>query len=150
MPGHTFSSIFLHLTWSTVARNPCLSIPIKHRLYPYLKRIIEGEGAVPLKISGAADHIHVLVEIRPDMTVSELARKMKASSSKWMNKTFPELNFAWQEGYAVFSVSRSGIQDVERYIEQQEEHHRIKTFQEEYLAFLKKCGIEFDERFIWD
>jgi REP element-mobilizing transposase RayT len=150
MGGHTFSCIHHHLIWSTKNREPLLTSEVRPRLYKYLNGIVTGEGGVLAEVSGTADHVHSLIETRPDKAIAEIVRKMKANSSKWIHETFPAMgNFAWQEGYGVFSVSKSSVQNVIEYIRGQEEHHRRRTFQEEYVTFLKKHGITFDERYLW-
>ena len=98
---------------------------------------------------GTADHVHLLASIHPSVSVSDMLRKVKASSSKWIHETFPEhKGFAWQEGYGAFSVSQSNVEQVRRYIEQQEEHHRHISFDEEFIEFLERHGLPYDERYV--
>ncbi len=98
---------------------------------------------------GTADHVHQLASIHPSVSVSDMLRKLKANSSKWIHETFPEhRGFAWQEGYGGFSVSQSNVEQVCRYIEQQEEHHRRVTFDEEFIEFLERHGIPYDHRYL--
>jgi len=97
------------------------------------------------------DHIHFLVSLDKQKSISEIVRIIKANSSKWVHETFPEFSrFAWQVGYGAFSVSFSHIERVKEYLSRQAEHHRTQTFQEEYLAFLQRHGMEYDERYLWD
>ena len=103
-----------------------------------------------LAINSVADHLHMLVDVPAAVAVSELVGKLKANSSRFIHENWPPRSkFAWQQGYGAFSVSRSGVADVVRYIAGQEEHHRKRTYQEEFLDFLRKYEIEFDERYIW-
>jgi REP element-mobilizing transposase RayT len=142
--------MYYHLVWSTFKRQRLLSPDVNRRLFPYIRGIIQKEGELLFEISGVDDHIHLLVGIRPDKAVSALVRTIKAGSSKWIHLTFEGLpQFAWQEGYGVFSVSKSITPDVIAYIQKQEEHHRVKPFHEEFVELLKKHGLPFDERYIW-
>ncbi len=102
-----------------------------------------------LIINGTADHAHMLVRIRPAHSAAEIARVVKANSSRWVHEKWNS-KFAWQTGFAVFSVSESNVADVTKYIAGQEEHHRKHTFQEELVAFLKKNHVAYDEKYIWD
>ena len=102
-----------------------------------------------LIVNGTADHVHMLVRIRPAQSAAEVARVVKANSSRWAREKW-KTKFAWQTGYGVFSVSESNVEAVSKYTATQEEHHRTRSFQEEYVAFLKKNKISYDERYIWD
>ena len=103
-----------------------------------------------LAVGGIEDHLHILLSLPATIDVAKAAQLIKGGSSKWLNdKYFKQREFAWQEGYGAFGVNRSSIAAVRRYIQNQEEHHRTKTFQEEYLEFLKMNEIEYDERFLW-
>ena len=104
-----------------------------------------------MRVGGVEDHIHMLVSIPPVLPVSKAVQLLKGSSSHWIKEAFPDMRgFAWQDGYSAFSVSKSNLPDVEADIKSQREHHRVKTFQEEYRAFLEKHGIQYDERYLWD
>ena len=106
---------------------------------------------IPKGIGGVSDHVHFLVTLPTTFAVAKAVQLRKAGSSAWIHQTFPNLrNFAWQQGYGAFSVGISQVQETVHYIEQQLEHHRRRTFQEEYLAFLKKHGAHFDEKYLWD
>jgi putative transposase len=103
-----------------------------------------------VRVGGAEDHVHILFAMRTEPSIAAMIAKIKANSSRWVHEEFPELSeFAWQTGYGVFSVSKSNTGDVERYITNQEAHHRHRSFQEELLGLLRKHGIEYDERYIW-
>ncbi len=105
----------------------------------------------PIAINGMPDHVHLLIRYRADLSHSEMLQQIKGRSSKWINEAWPQRGqFSWQEGYGAFSVSESMKEDVRAYIAGQEEHHRKISFQDEFIAFLKRHGIEYDERYIWD
>ena len=107
--------------------------------------------AVPIQIGGVDDHVHLLVTLRQEPALKEILREVKAGSSGWVHETFTEhAKFAWQAGYGAFTVSMSLLPRVKRYIAIQEEHHKKETFQEEFRTFLRKHGIEWDERYVWD
>jgi REP element-mobilizing transposase RayT len=108
-------------------------------------------GARPLIVGGVADHVHVLTHLPKTLLVPDALRVLKTNSSRWVHERFPaRAAFAWQAGYAAFSVSQSGVEDVRRYVADQEAHHRTLSFQDEYRAFLRRHAIEFDERYMWD
>jgi REP element-mobilizing transposase RayT len=149
--GATYSKILLHFAFSTKHRTPLITPELQPRLYEYLGGTIRGEKGALFAIGGMPDHLHLLIRWRPDESISNLMRKLKGNSSSWVHKTFPAMkSFAWQEGYGVFSVSKSQEDAVKRYIETQERHHRKLDFKEEYLALLKAHGVEYDERYIWE
>lgn len=132
MPG-TYTQILLHVVYSTWHREPWITPDLAERLYPY--------------IGGVADHVHLYVRWRPDETVSNLLKSIKARSSLWVHQTFPKLAaFAWQEGYSAFSVSKSQEEAVKKYIAGQHDHHKREDFKTELLRFLRAHEIEFDER----
>ena len=150
MPG-TYSQILLHLVFSTKHREPALTPDIAQRLYPYIGGIVRAEKGVLYHIGGVPDHVHMYVRWRPDATVSDLLRAVKARSSLWVHQTFPKLSaFAWQEGYSAFSVSKSQEEPVKRYIAGQAEHHKKEDFKTELLRLLRAHGIDFDERYVFD
>ena len=121
---------------------------MRQHLFAYLGGIIREMQGTALIINGTVDHVHLLVRIRPVQSAAEIARVIKANSSKWVRSKWSP-DFAWQKGYGVFSVGESNVAAVTKYIAGQEEHHKKHTFQEEFLAFLKKNHIQYDERYIW-
>ena len=147
---HTYSRIIIHLIFSTKDRDPSIDPSLRHRLHAYVAGIVRESGGEAISVNGTADHLHALVAIPPSQSVSDLVRLMKSNSSKWFHEAHYLKEFAWQRGFAAFGVSQSSLVTVASYIATQEEHHRSKTFQEEYLGFLKKHGSSFDERFMWD
>lgn len=147
----TYSNILIHIIFSTKDRKPFISDQYRERLYAYIGGIIRSEGAEPLAIGGTIDHVHLVVKIKPNHALSDLVRKIKANSSKWINDNHLCQNkFGWQNGYGGFSVSTSQIEKVRRYIENQVEHHKVKTFKEELTEILMKLGVEFDPDYLWD
>jgi putative transposase len=150
MPS-THTNLLYHIVFSTKCRIPLITKNIQEELYRYIGGIIRGEGGISLEIGGTIDHIHLLTKFKPAISISEMLARIKANSSKWVNENNMKLRkFGWQEGYGAFSVSESQIGAVGKYIRGQEEHHRKQTFQEEYVALLKRHGIEYDERYLWD
>lgn len=150
MPG-TYSQLLLHVVFSTKGRTAWISSEVAQRLYPYIGGIVRAEKGVLYDIGGVEDHVHLYLRWRTDGSVSDLMRTVKARSSKWVHDTFPSLAaFAWQEGYSVFSVSKSQQEAVKKYIAQQEEHHKKVDFKSELLRILRAHGIEFDEKYVFD
>jgi putative transposase len=148
--GHTYSDILLHIVFSTKERRPLLDAELKLRLLPYLNGITGEFGARLLTANGPADHVHLLALVPPALAPAGLVRAVKGGSSRWVHETWPERSaFAWQDGYGVFSVGHRSMPDIERYIADQEQHHRRTTFQDEFRNLLKQHGILFDERYIW-
>jgi len=150
MPG-TYTQLLYHIVFSTKHRAPWIKPEISTRLYPYIGGIIRAERGTLYDIGGVEDHVHLYLRWRADGSLSDLMRTVKARSSKWVHDTFPDLtDFAWQEGYSAFSVSKSQEEAVKHYIATQREHHAHESFQTELLRFLKAHGIEFDEKYIFD
>ncbi len=149
--AHTYTCLLEHIIFSTKERRPFLDAELKGRLFPYMGGIVRELGGVALSINGPTDHVHLLASLSPTIAPAEFIGKLKANSSGWVHKTFTRhQEFKWQGGYATFSVSASQKQTVLDYIANQEEHHRTLTFQDELLAFLKKHGVEYDERYVFD
>jgi REP element-mobilizing transposase RayT len=108
-------------------------------------------GVAPMIVNGTADHVHELLGVPATRSVAEVIRIVKANSSKWVHEEYSHHHdFGWQSGYGAFSVSQSNVETVRQYIADQEEHHRTVSFQEEYLAFLKRHGIAYDKRYVWE
>jgi REP element-mobilizing transposase RayT len=144
-----YTNLLYHLVFSTKNRRPLIGERMKKRLYDYMEGIVRGENAEPLQINGVADHVHMLVRLRPTVAVADAIRVYKATSSKWANKEFRGgPHFEWQEGYAAFTVSQSQVPRLLAYIQNQEEHHRKRNFRSELVQLLKRHGIEFEERYL--
>ncbi len=150
MPG-TYSQILLHIVFSTKHREPLITPELSPRLYDYMGGIIRAEKGTLYAIGGVDDHVHMYLRWRADRAVSDLMRTVKARSSGWVHETFPQFGaFAWQEGYAVFSVSKSQETAVKDYIAGQREHHAREDFKLELLRFLRAHEIEFVEQYLFD
>jgi putative transposase len=147
----TYSQLLLHVVFSTKGRTPWISGEVSERLYPYIGGIIRAEKGVLFDIGGVEDHIHMYLRWRPDGSVSDLMRTVKARSSRWVHETHPNLGaFAWQEGYSVFSVSKSQEEAEKKYIAGQAEHHRKEDFKSELMRILRAHGVEFEEKYVFD
>ena len=149
--AHTYASLFFHCVFSTKERRPWFTQDVRDRLWPFMGGIAREKGFVAVSVGGTDDHAHMLLSLPTTLAVAKAVQVVKAGSSGWVSRTFPALrDFEWQEGYGAFSISISQKARTVAYIAGQEEHHRRKTFKEEYLGFLTKHGIEYDERYIWD
>jgi putative transposase len=150
MPG-TYSQILLHIVFSTKHRQPWITGEVAPRLYAYMGGVVRAERGVLYDIGGIEDHVHMYLRWRPDGDVSSLMRTVKSQSSKWVHDEFADhAEFAWQEGYSVFSVSKSQEDAVKSYIAGQKEHHKKEDFKSELLRILRLHQIEFDERYVFD
>ena len=138
-----------HLIFSTKERHPFIVEEWRERLHAYLGGIVRELKGIPETVGGTADHVHLLVGLRATHCLADFLRDLKAASSKWVHESIGERDFSWQEGYGAFTVSASLRETVKNYIANQEEHHRKRTFQEEYLDLLRKSEVEFDERYLW-
>ena len=148
--ANTYTSLYYHVVFSTKNRVRCINRGIERRLWAYLGGIARKHGLTALRVGGYEDHIHALVMSPPSLAPSQAVQFLKGESSKWVHEEFPELRgFAWQYGYGAFTVSKSNLPEVVRYIQNQREHHQKRTFQEEYLEFLRRHGVEYDERYVW-
>jgi REP element-mobilizing transposase RayT len=148
--ANTYTSLHYHVVFSTKNRERLIAQEIEGRVWAYIGGIARKHRMTALQVGGIEDHIHALVAAPAVLSPSEIAQYLKGDSSKWIHTEFPRMgHFGWQDGYGAFSVSRSNIPSVIAYIKNQREHHRKKTFQEEYRELLEKHGIEYDERYIW-
>ena len=147
--SHTSGNILLHFIFSTQGRRPLIKPDFRTDLFAYLGGIIREMDGIALIVNGTSDHVHLLVRARPAHSPAEITRLVKTNSSRWVHEKWAA-EFAWQTGYGVFSVSESSVAAVTKYIADQEEHHRSHSFEEEYIAFLKKNNVAYDERYIWD
>jgi putative transposase len=148
--ANTYTQIYLHFVFAVKYRAGMIQIKWRDELYKYITGIVQNNNHKLIAINGMPDHIHLLIGMRPIQSVSDLLQDIKGGSSKWINeKKFLKTKFEWQEGFGAFSYGKSQVKGVISYIENQEEHHKKKTFREEYLAFLDKFEVEYDERFIF-
>jgi len=140
-----------HLIFSTKGRVPLIDPEIRPHLYGYMAGVLEHDGCREILIGGTDDHVHAVMMLSKNVAPVKLVENVKKRSSAWIKEQDPRYgDFYWQSGYALFSVSPSNLRSVRDYIERQEEHHRTVTFQDELRAFLRKHGMEFDERYLWD
>jgi len=147
----TLTNLLFHVVFTTKMRREFINPEIRKQLYPYIGGIIRDEKGKLIKIGGTDNHVHILAKFSPTVGMSDMMRRIKGNSSKWINeKRFCQTRFAWQRGYAAFSVSESVWMKVARYIENQEEHHKKMTFKEEFLLLLKKHHVEYNEKYLWD
>jgi REP element-mobilizing transposase RayT len=145
----THLNLHYHLIFSTKNRDPFIGEAWRGRLHAFLGGTVRNLGGTPEAVGGTGDHVHLSVGLRANHTLADVLRDIKSASSHWVHKTVGARGFAWQDGYGAFTVSASLIDRVKGYVAHQEEHHRKKTFQEEYVEFLKQSGVEYDERFLW-
>ena len=149
--ANTYSQINIHCVFAVKGRDNFITKIFRDDLHKYMSGILRNDNAYPLAVGGWKDHVHVFFELNPDSKISDLMRMLKATSSKWINDSkLIKGKFQWQEGYGAFSYSRSQRNDVINYIMNQEEHHKKKTFKEEYLDLLKKFEIEFKDEYLFE
>jgi REP element-mobilizing transposase RayT len=143
--------VVVHVIFSTKGRKAVLGDSVCVELYPYLSTVVRNAGCECYRVGGVADHVHLAIRLSRTANVAKLVADLKASSSKWIKTKSPEFaKFAWQRGYGVFSVGPADLTALVQYIDAQETHHRKRSFQDEFRAFLKKYGVECDERYLWD
>ena len=147
----SFASLHCHMIFSTKGREPFIDPDLQPRLYEYIGGVLRLRGSVLVAAGGMPDHVHLLVSLSREEVMAAVVRDVKSLSSKWVHESFPERGaFAWQTGYGAFAVRFSNVPAVKRYLARQAEHHRTRTFQEEFIAFLRRHQIPYDERYLWD
>jgi REP element-mobilizing transposase RayT len=147
----TFHQIYLHYVFAVKGRENLLQKPWREDVFKYISGIITNKGQKSIIVNGVADHVHVFVGLKPSQCPSDLIRDVKNNTSNFINeKKFLKGKFSWQDGYGVFSYSHSQLNNVYQYILKQEEHHRKKTFKEEYFTFLEKFEIPFEEKYLFE
>lgn len=148
----SLGQVLIHVVFSTKHRYPWLTKEIRPRLFAYMAGTVrELEKCECYRVGGVEDHVHLAIRLSRTITIADLVRNVKSSSSKWIKEQDPAMGqFAWQKGYGVFSAYYPERQRLAAYIDGQEEHHRKTGFQEEFRAFMNENGIEFDERYVWD
>ncbi len=148
--SHTFTQSYAHFVFCTKGRLPSIRGRIESELPMYLAGIIKSVNGIPIMINGTNNHIHILCSMPSQKSTSEMMRLIKTNSSKWINNlSETRYRFEWQTGYGVFSVSRFELEEVTRYIAGQEEHHRRKTFQEEFIELLTAHGMTYEKKYLW-
>ena len=144
----TYLSLHYHLVFGTKNRQPFIAAEWRSRLYEYLGGTIAGLGGFPQGVGGVADHVHLLVGLKATHCLADVLRELKKASSVWVHEQIGLQSFAWQEGYAAFTVSATAREAVQKYIANQEEHHRAKSYREELIEMLTKAGIEYDPKYL--
>lgn len=147
MPS-THLSLHYHIVFGTKNHDPVISPTWRDRLHAYLGGVVRTLDGVPVAVGGVSDHVHMLVGLKATHTLADVLREIKSVSSGWVHDDVGMKSFAWQEGYGAFTVSASQLEIVRTYIEQQAEHHRTRTFREEYIELLQRSGMKFDERYL--
>jgi len=147
----SYVSSYHHCVFSTKERRPFITPALAERLWPFFGGIARQNQMKAIEIGGVEDHIHILLSITPTVSIAKAMQLIKGGSSKWVHETFPEHPlFGWQEKYGAFSVSESRVESVIQYIRSQPEHHKRVTFQDEFVALLKKHRIEYDAQYLWE
>ena len=144
----SYTNLLYHIVYATKERAPLITKVLRPRLHEYLGGTVRGLNGIPIEINGVADHVHLLVRLKPTLSVSEFLSKLKSNSSGWAKKQ-TNGRFAWQARFAAFTVSESQVERVRRYISNQEEHHRASSFEEEFKALLRAHHIDFNEAHLW-
>jgi putative transposase len=147
----SLSSLLTHLVFSTKNREALLTGEVAQQIHPYLVGVLNGVGCPSIQVGGVSDHVHLFFRLSRTRTIAEIVEALKTSSSKWIKtKGSNFASFHWQSGYGAFSVSQSDADAVVAYIQNQPEHHKRVSFQEEYRRFLDRYQIAYDERYVWD
>lgn len=146
--AHTYTNLIYHIIFSTQGHVPLLTPEYRQELFAYLGGLVKEKGGKVIIINGVSDHVHLLILLPPDLSVSDAMKFVKANSSRWMKQRFGK-PFAWQKGFGAFSVSRSAVPAVARYIHDQEAHHQKMDLKTEFMTLLKKNEVDFDEEFLW-
>ncbi|QMW04497.1 IS200/IS605 family transposase [Spirosoma foliorum] len=148
--ANTYHQVYIQAVFAVKYRAAIIDRTWQNDLFAVIGNLINETGCQTIIVNGVADHVHCFIGLKPTVAISELMKAIKAKSSKWINETaLTPSRFEWQGGYGAFSYSRSHIDNVYRYIENQAEHHRKQTFREEYINFLRKFGVPYDERYIF-
>jgi REP element-mobilizing transposase RayT len=148
--GHSYTSSLFHVVFSTKGRQKCLDMALRERLFPYLGGVAKQHRMIAMAIGGIEDHVHLLLQLPADMALAKAVQVLKSVSSKWIHETFPsQRGFAWQEGYGGFSIAASGVETTVAYIQHQEEHHRTRTFEEEFIECLRRHNMTYDAKHVF-
>ena len=148
--ANSYICCYVHYIFSTKNRESFINSEIQSRLYEYIGGIAKENGMRSLSIGGTENHVHILLSLSATITIAKAVQLIKGGSSYWIHQTFGELkHFAWQDGYGAFAVSPSLIDKTVEYIQNQKKHHRVKTFEEEYIAFLEKFGVDYDKAYVF-
>lgn len=146
----SFGSLHCHIVFSTKNREKRIGRDCRPRLFEYMGGTLRNQSSRLIAAGGTSDHVHLLVSLGRSVTVADVVRVVKANSSRWMHDEMKLGGFAWQSGYGAFAVSYSNLNQVKEYLARQEEHHRQKSFEEEFLELLRRHNLQWDERYVWD
>jgi putative transposase len=147
----SLSQVIIHIVFSTKDRHPWLNPDIRSGMHAYLATVCRDCGCEAYRVGGVADHVHLAVRLGRTISQSDLLEKIKKTSSAWIKTQGAQYStFHWQGGYGDFSIGYSQLNDLLRYVDDQEQHHKTKTFQEEYRELLRKYNVSYDERYVWD
>ena len=147
----SLSQVILHVVFSTKDRRPWLDLAVRPRMHAYLATVCRDCGCEAYRVGGAADHVHIAARLARTISQADLLQNIKKTSPAWIKRQGRQYSaFFWQGGYGDFSIGWSQLEELVRYIERQEQHHRTQSFQEEYRNLLEKYHVEFDERYVWD
>ena len=146
----SLSKVFLHVVFSTKDRLPHLKKTLQSELHAYLAILVRDCDAEAYRVGGTEDHVHLAVTLPRTLTQADLVQQLKTASTHWLKREKKLSSFAWQRGYGIFSIGKSQLPALVRYIEGQEEHHRRETFQDEFRTLLKRYEVAFDEQYVWD
>lgn len=149
--ANTFSQIYIQTVFAVSGRLSLITRDFKEELHKYISGIVRKKDQKLISINGMADHLHILIGLRPSMCLADLVRDIKSDSSEWVNKKkLARGKFGWQEGYGAFSYGHSQLDTVIRYVQNQEKHHVRRSFKDEYLTLLRKFEIEFKEKYVFE
>jgi len=149
--GQSLVQIYVHLTFGTKCQKAWIDPTISLELFPYMASILKSIECPVLAINGSDDHVHILCKLSKKIALSTVVEKVKSNSSGWIKRKDRKYKeFYWQKGYGAFSIGQSGVKDLTRYIAIQRDHHKVKTFREEYLQFLRAYKLTYDEKYLWD
>lgn len=148
--SQSLSKLYVHIIFHTKYNQDLIHTDIEPELYAYIGGVIKASGSFPIKINGTENHIHILTTMSKNIALAKFVEEIKRNSSRWIKTKGEQYqNFAWQGGYAGYSVSQSVVEKVERYIENQKEHHKTISFQDEYRKFLNEYNVDYDENYLW-
>jgi len=147
--AHTYCSALFHCVFSTKERRRAIAPELQERLWAYMGGIARENEMKALAVGGTEDHVHLLLSLPSTLTIAEAMRKIKGGSSRWLHESCGLTGFEWQKGYGAFSIGCSQVDATRAYIAGQQEHHRKRDFQAEFLSILKRHGIEYDPRYVW-
>jgi putative transposase len=147
----SLSLVIIHVVFSTEDREPWIAPAMRPRLHAYLAEVARDIGCEAYRVGGVADHVHLALSLPRTVTQSDLVKQLKTASNHWLgNQDARYAGFAWQRGYGIFSIGKSQLSELVQYIDKQERHHKVRTFQDEFRALLQRYELKYDEAYVWD